>query len=84
MAKLQKYTRSEDEKARVKKIFGVALSESDDEMRSNEISEHTVSHGPLYYIERYRTTGEYYDIDYPGGMLGLIADYEAGLIPDEQ
>lgn len=84
MAKLQKYVRSAEEKARVRRLFEDALSESDDEKLSNEVAEHVVSHGPLYYIERYRATGEYYDIDYPGGMLGLIADYEAGLIPDEQ
>lgn len=43
-----------------------------------DVDAHLVSRGAAYYVAEYRRRGRYFDIDYPGGIEKLIADYEHG------
>lgn len=84
MSKLRgriKYT--EEERRKRREEFQRVLN---DEEYGEELMaiarEHLVSHSPEYYIEEYRRTGKYSNIDHPGGMQGFIKDYEAGLLDE--
>ena len=45
-----------------------------------DVDAHLVSRGATYYVTEYRRSGQYFDIDYPGGIEQLVTDYEAGKI----
>ena len=40
--------------------------------------DHTLT--PKTIVEAFERTGEYYDIDYPGGILQFVKDYKDGRI----
>ena len=81
MAKLRRRDPLPGEKESLRRSVEVIKSGlvlSDDERE--EIESHVVSLGPEYYIDEYKKTGRYYDIDCPDGIDGLVRDVESGVL----
>lgn len=77
MARLQKYVRSEADRE-----FMSELAES---VRNGDFDEYdddsfTVTSGltPKRIVEAYLATGEFFDIDCPGGIEQMVKDYREG------
>lgn len=77
MAKLQRAYRSESDRERMKRLADDLVSgRLKDGGEFNHIGEFGLT--PKVIVDAYRQTGEYYDLDYPGGIEQFVTDYELG------
>ena len=79
VAKLRRRVRTEEDRKRVLHAYDYACEHE----FSGEPLRHFVSEvTPQRVVEVYKSTGEYYDIDYPGGIEQFVEDYDNGIFDE--